>query len=113
MTAISLAYNLTTRTWTNPSGVAGTDYLPPLDFGTAPTWAITATGPLPDGFADAVSWSLAVARDWLSTTTPMCRTSEGVEVEQAEGGISIVAPIDTRTERFLRVVDGLGDGIPC
>ncbi|MBO4619689.1 MAG: hypothetical protein J5654_06225 [Victivallales bacterium] len=113
MTAISLTYNLATRTWTNPSGTAGTDWLPSLDFGTAPTWEITATGQVPPGFADAQTWTLAVARDWLSTTLPMCRTTDGVDVSQTQGGISIIAPIDTGTERFLRVVDGLGEGMPC
>lgn len=113
MTAISYTYNLATGTWTTPSGTAGTDWLPSLDFGTQPTWAITATGSLPPGFSDAQTWSLAVARDWLSSTTPMCRTSEGVEVSQTSGGISITAPLDTLTERFLRVVDGVGEGVRC
>ena len=113
MTAISYTYNLATGTWTTPSGTAGTDWLPSLDFGTQPTWTITATGSLPPGFADAQTWSLAVARDWLSATTPMCRTSDGVQVSQTSGGISITAPLDTLTERFLRVVDGVGEGVRC
>lgn len=113
MTAISYTYNLATGTWTTPSGTAGTDWLPSLDFGTQPTWTITATGSLPPGFADAASWSLAVARDWLSATTPMCRTSDGVEVSEVSGGISVTAPLDTLTERFLRVVDGVGEGVRC
>ena len=113
MTAIAYTYNLATSTWTTPSGTAGTDWLPSLDFGTQPTWTITATGSLPPGFADAQTWSLAVARDWLSATTPMCRTSDGVQVSQTSGGISITAPIDTLTERFLRVVDGVGEGVRC
>jgi len=113
MTAIAYTYNLATGTWTTPSGTAGTDWLPSLDFGTQPTWTITATGSLPPGFADASTWSLAVARDWLSATTPMCRTSEGVEVSQTSGGISITTPLDTLTERFLRVVDGVGEGVRC
>lgn len=113
MTAISYTYNLATGTWTTPSGTAGTDWLPSLDFGTQPTWAITATGSLPPGFSSASTWCLAVARDWLSATTPMCRTSDGVEVAQTSGGIAITAPLDTLTERFLRVVDGVGEGVRC
>lgn len=113
MTAISYTYNLATGTWTTPSGMAGTDWLPSLDFGTRPTWTITATGSLPPGFSDARTWSLAVARDWLSATTPMCRTSDGVEVSETSGGIAITAPLDTITERFLRVVDGVGEGVRC
>lgn len=113
MTAIAYTYNLATGTWTTPSGTAGTDWLPSLDFGTQPTWTITATGSLPPGFADAQTWSLAVARDWLSATMPMCRTSDGVEVSETSGGISITAPLDTLTERFLRVVDGVGEGVRC
>ena len=113
MTAIAYTYNLDTGTWTTPSGTAGTDWLPSLDFGTQPTWTITATGSLPPGCADAQTWTLAVARDWLSATTPMCRTSDGVEVSETSGGISVIAPLDTLTERFLRVVDGVGDGVRC
>lgn len=113
MSTSTLQYDLSTRTWTSPSGVAGTDWLPPLVFGASPTWDVQCTGPLPPGYADAQTWSLAVARDWLSATTPMCRTSEGVAVTQTAGGLAITAPIDTATERFLRVVDGLGDGLRC
>ena len=113
MSTTTLQYDLSTRTWTSPSGVAGTDWLPPLVFGASPTWDVQCTGPLPPGYADAQTWSLAVARDWLSSTQPMCRTSEGVAVAQTAGGLAITAPIDTATDRFLRVVDGLGDGLRC
>ena len=36
-----------------------------------------------------------------------------MEVSQTSGGISINAPLDTLTERFLRVVDGSAEGVRC
>lgn len=109
MANIELAYNLDTRTWTNPSGTTGTSWLPELTFGEAPTLAITLGGSLPQRMGDAVSWSVAIAKDWLKSTVPMCRTTEGVSVA---GGVA-VCPIDTATERYLAVVDGVAGGVSC
>ena len=109
----TLQYDLSTGTWTNPSGVSGTDWLPDIVFGTAPTWQISVSGPVPPGLADAVSFRAAVARDWLAGTLPMSRAMEGVEVSEGAGALVATVPIDTRTERFLRVVDGHGCGVRC
>jgi hypothetical protein len=109
----TLQYDLSTGTWTNPSGVSGTDWLPDIVFGAAPTWQISVSGPVPPGLADAVSFRAAVARDWLAGTLPMSRAMEGVEVSEGADALAATVPIDTRTERFLRVVDGHGCGVRC
>lgn len=109
MAFVEHEYNLDTKTWTNPSGAKGTSYLPSLTFGEKPTLLIILDGTLPHGEGYAVSWSAAIAKDWLKATVPMCRTTEDVRVS----GALATVPIDTATERFLNVVDGVAGGVQC
>ena len=109
MATITLTYNLDTKCWTSPSGTTGTSYIPSLTFGEKPTLSITLDGNLPQGVSSAVSWSCAIAKDWLKSTIPMARTTENITVSDNIWTL----PIDTATERFLAVVDGVGQGVAC
>ena len=109
---ITLRYDLATGTWQNAEGKTGTDWRPSLTFGEKPQYQITVDG-LPTGIAGASKWQVAVARDWQSTTSPMCRTTEGVTCAISETTATFSFGIDTATDRFLRVVDGHGEGVPC
>ena len=104
MTTRSLIYNIATHAWDGDT--------PALVFGTAPNFSIAIVGAV-EGIEDATRWQLAVARDWLATTRPMARTTEGVTVEQTSDGATVAAKIETATDRFLRVVDGRGEGVKC
>ena len=109
MATISYTYNLDSKTWTSPSGTAGTNFLPSLTFGEKPTLEITLSGTLPQGITSVTSWSCAIAKDWLKSTSPMARTTEDITYD--DGVFTL--PIDTCTDRFLAVVDGQGNGVPC
>ena len=109
MAVIAYTYNLDSKTWTNPGGAPGTSFLPSLTFGEKPTLEITLSGTLPQGLTSVTSWSCAIAKDWLKSTSPMARTTEDIEVSDNVFYI----PLDTCTDRFLAVVDGQGNGVPC
>ena len=109
---MNLTYNLASGTWLTPTGTAGTDWTPELNFGEAPDLTITIQG-LPQGIALATAWQVAVAKDWQSTTSPMCRTTDGITCTIGDDTAVFSFAVDTATERFLRVVDGKGEGVYC
>lgn len=109
---ITLRYDLATSTWQNAEGKTGTDWRPSLTFGEKPQYQITVDG-LPTGIAGASKWQVAVAKDWQSTTSPMCRTVDNVACAVSETTATFSFGLDTTTDRFLRVVDGHGEGVDC
>lgn len=109
---INFTYNLASGTWLTPTGTAGTDWTPDLNFGEAPELTITVQG-LPLGIALATAWQVAVAKDWQSSTSPMCRTTEDITCTIEGNNATFTFIVDTATERFLKVVDGKGDGVDC
>lgn len=109
---MNLTYNLASGTWLTPSGTSGTDWTPELNFGEAPELSITVQG-LPQGIGNATAWQVAVAKDWQSTTSPMCRTTDDITCTVSDSEAVFSFAVDTATERFLKVVDGKGDGVGC
>lgn len=109
---INLQFDLASNTWINAEGKTGTDWMPSLTFGEKPTYQVTVSG-LPSGIADAESWQVAVAKDWQSTTSPMCRTVDNVACAVSTDTATFDYTLDTATDRFLRVVDGHGEGVAC
>ena len=73
---------------------------------------ITIQG-LPQGISLATAWQVAVAKDWQSTTSPMCRTTDGITCMVSDDTAVFSFAVNTATERFLRVVDGKGEGVLC
>ena len=109
---ITLTFDLNSGTWLNPDGVSGTDWQPSLTYGENQTFSLTVNG-LPTGITDAQSWQVAIAKDWQSSTGPMARQTEGVICSIDDDLAVFRFEIDTMIDRFLKVVDGHGEGVSC
>ena len=84
---------------------------PVLYLGEKPVWELQLySGELgiepgiPD-LSNIVSWRAAVDSDWTSSTSPMCRTIDGIDKTQADTGL-IKIPVNANTERFAQNLNG-------